>query len=85
MEITTEAPRQSVPATFKVFTVVSAIGLATIAAVAVHRHPVTTFMWVRGVLLPVVAVLLYRMSQAAGAGSGKALDRLRTLTVVMPG
>jgi hypothetical protein len=51
---------------------------------AVDGHRVNTFMWVRGALLPIVAVLLYRMSATAADGSGKALDRLRTLTVVMP-
>jgi hypothetical protein len=69
---------------FKAFTVLSSIGLAATAAMAVNGHTVNTFMWVRGGLLPVVAVLLYRLSVAAAGGSRKAHDRLRTLTVVMP-
>jgi hypothetical protein len=68
----------------KVYTVLGAIALAATAAVAVHGEPVNTFMWVRGALLPVVAVLLYRLSVRASAGSGKAADRLRTLTVILP-
>src|SRR5690348_14053723 len=69
---------------FKATTVVSALALAATAAVAVHGHSVNTFMWVRGALLPVVAVLLYRLAVRAAAGDGRAADRLRTLTVIMP-
>jgi hypothetical protein len=78
------APVATVGTTFKACTVLSAIGFASTAAMAVDGHTVNTFMWVRGALLPVVAVLLYRLPLAAAAGSDKALDRLRTLTVVMP-
>jgi len=69
---------------FKACTVVSLVALATVAAAAAHGLPITTFMWVRGALLPIVAVLLYRMSVAAAAGSARASDRLRTLTLIMP-
>lgn len=68
----------------KAYTVLSGIALTGLAAVAAHGQPVNTFMWIRGVLLPIVAVLLYRMATAAGRGNAKALDRLRTLTVVLP-
>jgi hypothetical protein len=70
--------------TFKAATVVSSIALAAVAAVAVHGYPVTTFMWVRGALLPIVALVLYRLARAAGAGSERAGQRLRTATVVLP-
>jgi hypothetical protein len=69
---------------FKAFAVLSSIGLAATAAMAVDGHTVNTFMWVRGALLPLVAILFYRLSNAAAGGSRKAHDRLRTLTVLMP-
>jgi hypothetical protein len=70
--------------TFKVYAVVSALALAATAAAAAQGHSVNTFMWVRGALLPVAAVLLYRLSVRAAAGSGEAADRLRKITVVLP-
>ncbi|WP_189333415.1 hypothetical protein [Actinoplanes ianthinogenes] len=85
MDITTrtQAPTTALDkaaTSMKAFTVLSSTALAGLAAVAIHGHSVNTFMWVRGALLPIVAVLLYRMTR----GGEKALDRLRTLTVIMP-
>ncbi|AEV82999.1 hypothetical protein ACWT_1980 [Actinoplanes sp. SE50] len=65
----------------KVATVLSTVALAGTVAVAAHGGTVNTFMWVRGALLPIVAVVLYRM---AAGGSPRALDRIRVLTVIMP-
>ena len=73
-----------VETSFKAYTVLSAIALTAVAAVAVNGHTVNTFMWVRGLLLPVVAVLLYRTSLAASRGSRRAFDRVRALTLIMP-
>jgi uncharacterized membrane protein YfhO len=70
-----------VETSFKAYTVLSTIALVAVAALAINGHPINTFMWVRGVLLPVVAVLLYRMTRT---GSRRALDRVRTLTRIMP-
>lgn len=69
---------------FKACTVLSSIALALTAAMAINGHEVNTFMWVRGVLLPLVAVVLYRLAVAAGRGSRRALDRLRALTLITP-
>jgi hypothetical protein len=63
---------------FKAYTVLSSTALAAMAS---NGHQVNTFMWVRGALLPMVAVLLYRMTVA---GSPRALDRVRALTLIMP-
>jgi hypothetical protein len=69
---------------FKAYTVLSAIALAAIAAMAGTGHTVNTFMWVRGILLPAIAVLLYRMTIAASRGSRRSFDRVRALTLIMP-
>lgn len=64
--------------------VLGAAALVAVVAVAGTGHTVNTFMWVRGVLLPVVAVLLHRMALAAFRGSRRAFERLSTLAVIMP-
>ncbi|CAM5474299.1 hypothetical protein GCM10010329_30650 [Streptomyces spiroverticillatus] len=58
--------------------------VAVVVVAATGQAPVNTFMWVRAVLLPVVAVPLHLLAVAAKRGSRRALDRLRTLTVIMP-
>ncbi|MFJ2738367.1 hypothetical protein ACIO3O_01730 [Streptomyces sp. NPDC087440] len=68
----------------KLYAALSTAALLAIVAVAVTGHPVTTFMWVRAVLLPLVAVPVHRLTVAASRGSRRASDRLRTLTVIMP-
>jgi hypothetical protein len=70
-----------VETSFKAYTVLSTIALTAVAAMAISGHQINTFMWVRGALLPVAAVLLYRMTVA---GSRRGLDRVRTLTRIMP-
>ncbi|MEV7196347.1 hypothetical protein AB0N81_31795 [Streptomyces sp. NPDC093510] len=62
----------------------SAVLLGTVAVLAATGHPANTFMWVRAVLLPVVAVVIHRMTVAASRGSRRAAERVRTLAVVMP-
>jgi hypothetical protein len=42
------------------------------------------FMWVRAVLLPVVAVLVHRLAVAGSRGSRRAFERLSALAVIMP-
>ncbi|GAA1776646.1 hypothetical protein [Actinomadura chokoriensis] len=64
-------------------------GLSTAALVAVivassSGHTVNTFMWVRAILLPVVAVAVHRMAVAASRGSRRAFERLRAVAVAMP-
>ncbi|WP_399931540.1 hypothetical protein [Streptomyces kanamyceticus] len=68
----------------KVFGALSAAALLAVIAVSVGGHMVNTFMWVRAVLLPVVAVLMYRMTGSASRGSRRAFERVRALAVIMP-
>ena len=67
-----------------VYGALTALGLVTTIVAAGSGHPVNTFMWVRAVLLPAVAVLLYRMTVSASRGSRRAFERVRTLAVLMP-
>jgi cytochrome bd-type quinol oxidase subunit 2 len=61
-----------------------AAALVAVVAVAGSDQPVNTFMWVRAVLLPVVAVLLHRLAAAGSRGSRRAFERLSALALVMP-
>ncbi|MFH9349404.1 hypothetical protein [Kitasatospora sp. NPDC017646] len=71
----------------KCITLFGAIGLITLATVAVMAstgHGTTPFMWIRGVLFPALAPVLLRLTTRAAGGSHKAFDRIRTLSTVMP-
>ncbi|MGW2866238.1 hypothetical protein [Streptomyces sp. NPDC001205] len=68
----------------KVHGALSATALFAVIAVSVSASTVNTFMWVRAVLLPVVALLIYRMTGSASRGSRRAFERVRALTVIMP-
>ncbi|GIJ29162.1 hypothetical protein Vqi01_43240 [Micromonospora qiuiae] len=68
----------------KVHGALSAAALLAVIAVSVSGHTVNTFMWVRAVLLPIVAVLIYRMTGSASRGSRRAFERVRALAVIMP-
>ncbi|MFI0901660.1 hypothetical protein [Streptomyces sp. NPDC020983] len=68
----------------KVYGALSAVALLAVIAVSISGHTVNTFMWVRAVLLPVVAVLIYRMTGSASRGSRRAFERVRALAVIMP-
>ncbi|WP_335936577.1 hypothetical protein [Streptomyces sp. PTD5-9] len=68
----------------KVYGTLSAVALLTVVAVSFSSHTVNTFMWVRAVLLPVVAVLIHRMTVSASRGSRGAFERVSTLAVIMP-
>lgn len=63
------------------FGVVSAIVLATVAAVALTGGSVNTFMWVRAVILLLAAPLLHRLAVRA---ERKSLERLRVVTTILP-
>jgi cytochrome bd-type quinol oxidase subunit 2 len=67
-----------------VYGALTALGLVTVVVAASSGHLVNTFMSVREVLLPAVAVLLYRMTVSASRGSRRALERVRTLAILMP-
>jgi hypothetical protein len=81
---TTTPALTKVETSFKAYVVLSTTALALVAATAVNGHAVNTFMWVRGALLPIIAVLLYRLTIAASRGNHKAFDRVRTLTLIVP-
>lgn len=67
----------------KVYGALSVVALLAVVVVAVSGHMVNTFMWVRAVLLPLVAVLIYRMTVSASLGSRRAFERVRALAVIM--
>ncbi|MGW8764416.1 hypothetical protein ACWGN5_18120 [Streptomyces sp. NPDC055815] len=68
----------------KVFGALTGLSLLVVAAVAGSGHQVNTFMWVRAVLLPLVAVLVHRLTVSASRGSRRAFERVRGLAVVLP-
>ncbi|WP_327090215.1 hypothetical protein OIE66_06225 [Nonomuraea sp. NBC_01738] len=63
---------------------VNAIVLGVVAVMAFTGHEATSFMWVRGAILLAVTPLIHRLAVRASEGSAKALDRLRTLSAVLP-
>jgi cytochrome bd-type quinol oxidase subunit 2 len=68
----------------KVYGALSTVALLAVIAVSSSGHMANTFTWVRAVLLPVVAVLVYRMTVSASRGSQRAFERVSGLAVVMP-
>ncbi|WP_424888856.1 hypothetical protein [Streptomyces sp. XH2] len=68
----------------KVYGALGTAALVAVIVVAGTGHAVNTFMWVRAVLLPVVAVLIHRMAVSAARGSRRAFERLSGLAVIMP-
>lgn len=68
----------------KLYGVIGAITLGTAAVVALIGPEVTTFMWVRSVILLAVAPVIHRMAVRASQGARRDFERLRTLTVVLP-
>ncbi|WP_327177332.1 hypothetical protein OG599_19970 [Streptomyces sp. NBC_01335] len=68
----------------KIYGVLGAAALLAVVAVAAGGHTVNTFMWVRAVLLPAVAVLIHGMAVSASRGSKRSFERVSTLAVVMP-
>ncbi|MFJ6699904.1 hypothetical protein ACIQM4_28120 [Streptomyces sp. NPDC091272] len=68
----------------RVYGALSAVALLAVIAVSSSGHMVNTFMWVRAALLPVVAVLIYRMTVSASRGSRRTCERVSALAVIMP-
>lgn len=66
------------------FGAVGGIVLGTVAVMAFTGHEVSSFMWIRAAILLAVAPLIYRMVVRASEGSYKALDRVRTLSTILP-
>jgi hypothetical protein len=67
-----------------IFGVAGAVVVAIVAAKALGHSPVNTFMWVRSVILLVIAPVLYRFAVSASNGSRGAFDRLRFVSLVLP-
>jgi len=67
-----------------IYGALASAALVAVAAVAATGHQVNTFMWVRAVLLPLIAVVLHRLASSAATGSRRAYDRLAAVTLVMP-
>ncbi|MFC7646188.1 hypothetical protein ACFQX6_40565 [Streptosporangium lutulentum] len=68
----------------KIYAALSAVALLAIIVVSSSGHTINTFMWVRAILLPVIAVLFYRMTVSASRGSRRAFERVSVLTVTVP-
>lgn len=68
----------------KLYAGLSTAALVAVIAVSSSGHTVNTFMWVRAILLPVVAVPLYWTAVLASRGSRRAFERLRAVAFVMP-
>ncbi|MFF0474950.1 hypothetical protein [Streptomyces sp. NPDC004284] len=71
-------------ASVKIYGALGVLSLLAVAGVAAGGHQVNTFMWVRAVLLPLVAVLVHRLTVSAARGSLRAFERVRGVAVVLP-
>lgn len=69
---------------FALYGALATAGLATVVVLAGSGHMVNTFMWIRGVLLPLVAVVLHRQAGAAARGSHRAYERVSQVSVILP-
>jgi hypothetical protein len=76
--MTTEEAFDTMMKCVKLYGAVCAITLGTVAVVAAAGPSVTTFMWVRAVLLLAITPVLYRMA------ARRRFERLRTVAVVLP-
>ncbi|MYQ77540.1 MULTISPECIES: hypothetical protein [unclassified Streptomyces] len=74
----------SVRRSITLYGALTATALAAVVVVAATGHTVNTFMWVRAVLLPLIAYVLHRITASAEAGSRRSFDRVSTLAVIMP-
>ncbi|MFG2621281.1 hypothetical protein ACGFXC_27065 [Streptomyces sp. NPDC048507] len=73
-----------VRAAVKVYGVLTSAALLTVVAVAGTGHLVNPFMWIRAILLPLVAVLLHRLARSAAGGARRPFERLRGVSAVFP-
>jgi hypothetical protein len=67
-----------------IYGVVSALVLATVAVVAIDHGTVSLFMWIRAGILLLAAPLIYHWVTRAAQASVKSLERLRTVSLVLP-
>ncbi|MEU9001110.1 hypothetical protein [Streptomyces sp. NPDC048551] len=68
----------------RIYGVLTGAALLTVIAVAGTGHLVNPFMWIRAILLPLVAVLLHRLAGSASRGSRRSFERLRGVSAVFP-
>ncbi|MFB0627078.1 hypothetical protein [Streptomyces sp. AB3(2024)] len=68
----------------RIYGALTAAALLAVIAVASTGHLVNPFMWIRAILLPLVAVLLDRLAVSASRGSRRAFERLRGISAVFP-
>jgi hypothetical protein len=80
----TQGAFDAAKSSIRVYGALSAVALLAVITVSISGHMVNAFMWVRAVLLPAVAVLIYRMTGSASRGSRRAFERVRALAVIMP-
>ncbi|GAA1894707.1 hypothetical protein [Actinomadura bangladeshensis] len=80
METNTRRAKKAV----KVYAAFSTAALVTVIVASSTGHTVNTFMWVRALLLPVVAVPIYRTAVLTSRGSQRAFERLRAVAIVLP-
>ncbi|MFE9220297.1 hypothetical protein ACFYN3_28610 [Streptomyces lavendulae] len=71
-------------AAVKIYGALTAAALLAVIAVASTGHMVNPFMWIRAILLPLIAVLLHRLARSASQGSRRAFERLRGISAVFP-
>ncbi|MFF0435690.1 hypothetical protein ACFYU9_26195 [Streptomyces sp. NPDC004327] len=69
---------------FALYGALAAAGLGTVVVLAGTGHPVNAFMWIRAVLLPLVAVVLHRQAVAASRGARRAYERVSQVSVILP-
>lgn len=85
METNTRIPAfATVTTAIKIYAALSTAALAVVIVASSTGHTVNTFMWVRALLLPVVAVPIYWTAVLASRGSQRAFERLRAVAIVLP-
>ncbi|MEV0160625.1 hypothetical protein [Nonomuraea fuscirosea] len=67
-----------------IYGVMSAVTLATVAALSAGGAEVTAFMWVRAVILLALAPVLHRLIVRAARGDRRGFERVRAVSVIMP-
>jgi len=75
---------ETVRTSIALFGVVGGIVLATLAAVTLLHGAVNAFMWVRAVVLLLIAPVLYRLAGRAARGARTSAVRIRVTTTVLP-
>ncbi|MEU6896301.1 hypothetical protein ABZ934_32100 [Streptomyces sp. NPDC046557] len=68
----------------KIYGALTAAALLAVVAVASTGDMVNPFMWVRAILLPLIALLLHRLTVSASQGSRRSFERLRGISVAFP-